>query len=279
MHRLDPRASAQHAFGRRLPTVAAWALVLGIILAFTPAVLATDIADVGFVDQASIGQLGPFVAAQQQYANFQRGLAGQFQSQIKGKSPADQQRIYADFNARAAAKQREIFGPLLDRANNAIASVAANKGLSVVVDKSIIIYGGMDLTKDVVDMLNQPGPVLPPVNTPPPSSVGYIDQRQLDQTPKIKKANDDFMQFRQNLQSQMGAQLRGKSADQRQQIVASFQSQLSDEKKKVIDPVTDSTNSVIASVAKKKGLLLVIDSQNRVYGGTDVTPDVLKALQ
>ena len=274
-----PRAWVRGTHVAHLRTVAVSALVLGLILAFTPAVLATDIADVGFVDQASIGQLGPFVAAQQQYADFQRGLAAQFQSQIKGKSPADQQRIYADFNARAAAKQREIFGPLLDRANNAIASVAANKGLSVVVDKSIIIYGGMDLTKDVVDMLNQPGPVLPPVNTPPPSSVGYIDQRQLDQTPKIKKANDDFMQFRQNLQSQLGAQLRGKSADQRQQIVASFQSQLGDEKKKVIDPVTDNTNSVIASVAKKKGLLLVIDSQNRVYGGTDVTPDVLKALQ
>lgn len=279
MVRSHPRASAKLKPMDRMRAVLGSALALGLILAFTPAVLATDIADVGFVDQASIGQLGPFVTAQQQYTDFQRGLAAQFQSQIKGKSPADQQRIYADFNARAAAKQREIFGPLLDRANNAIASVAANKGLSVVVDKSIIIYGGMDLTKDVIDMLNQPGPVLPPVNTPPPSSVGYVDERQLDQTPKIKKANDDFMQFRQSLQSQLSAQLRGKNADQRQQIVASFQSQLTDERKKVVDPVTDSTNGVIASVAKKKGLLLVIDSQSRVYGGTDVTPDVLKALQ
>jgi outer membrane protein len=279
MVRSHPRASAKLKPKDRMRAAVGSALVLGLILAFTPAVLATDIADVGFVDQASIGQLGPFAAAQQQYAEFQRGLAAQFQSQIKGKSAVDQQRIYAGFNARAATKQREIFGPLLDRANNAIASVAANKGLSVVVDKSIIIYGGMDLTKDVIDMLNQPGPVLPPVNTPPPSSVGFVDERQLDQTPKIKKANDDFMQFRQSLQSQLSAQLRGKNADQRQQIVASFQSQLSDEKKKVVDPVTDSTNAVIASVAKKKGLLLVIDSQSRVYGGTDVTPDVLKALQ
>jgi Skp family chaperone for outer membrane proteins len=253
--------------------------VLALIVAFTPQVLAVDIADIGFVDQAAIGQLGPFVAAQQQFASFQRDLGAQFQAQIKGKAPADQQRIYADFNARAAAKQREIFGPLLDRANNAIASVAANKGLSVVVDKSIIIYGGMDVTKDVVDMLNQPGPVLAPVNTPPPSPVGYVDQRQLDQLPKVKKANDDFMAFRQNLQSQLNAQLRGKSADQRQQTISSFNSQLSDEQKKVVQPIIDSTNAAIAAVAKKQGLLLVIDSQSRVYGGTDVTPDVLKALQ
>src|SRR6516164_2918179 len=279
MLRSQPRASVRRRPWTRVRAIAGSVLVVALILAFTPAVLATDIADIGFVDQASIGQLGPFTTAQQQYADFQRSLAAQFQAQIKGKSPADQQRIYADFNARAAAKQREIFGPLLDRANNAIASVAANKGLSVVVDKSIIIYGGMDLTKDVIDMLNQPGPVLPPVNTPPPSSVGFVDERQLDQTPKIKKANDDFMQFRQSLQSQLSAQLRGKNADQRQQVITSFNSQLADEKKKVVDPVSDSTNSVIASVAKKKGLLLVIDSQSRVYGGTDVTPDVLKSLQ
>jgi len=249
------------------------------ILGFSPQVLATDIADIGFVDQSAIGQLGPFVAAQQQFAQFQRALGVQFQAAIKGKSQADQQRIYQDFNARAATQQRQLFGPLLDRANNAIAAVAANKGLSVVVDKSIIIYGGLDVTKDVIDMLNQPGPVLAPVNSPPPSEVGYVDQRQLDQLPKVKSANDTFMQYRQNLQSQLNAQLRDKSADQRQQTITAFNSQLSDEQKKVVQPVIDSTNSAIAGVAKKKGLLLVIDGQTRVYGGTDVTPDVLKALQ
>jgi outer membrane protein len=259
------------------PTIAA--LVLVFILGFTPQVLATDIADIGFVDQSAIGQLGPFVAAQQQFAQYQRSLGVQFQAAIKGKSQADQQRIYQDFNARAAAQQRQLFGPLLDRANNAIAAVAANKGLSVVVDKSIIIYGGLDVTKDVIDMLNQPGPVLAPVNSPPPSEVGYVDQRQLDQLPKVKAANDTFMQYRQNLQSQLNAQLRDKSADQRQQTITTFNSQLSDEQKKVVQPVIDSTNSAIAAVAKKKGLLLVIDGQTRVYGGTDVTPDVLKALQ
>ncbi len=259
------------------PTIAA--LVLVFILGFSPQVLATDIADIGFVDQSAIGQLGPFVAAQQQFAQFQRALGVQFQAAIKGKSQADQQRIYQDFNARAATQQRQLFGPLLDRANNAIAAVAANKGLSVVVDKSIIIYGGLDVTKDVIDMLNQPGPVLAPVNSPPPSEVGYVDQRQLDQLPKVKSANDTFMQYRQNLQSQLNAQLRDKSADQRQQTITAFNSQLSDEQKKVVQPVIDSTNSAIAGVAKKKGLLLVIDGQTRVYGGTDVTPDVLKALQ
>ena len=275
----DRPARATAGRGARVHGALLAALVLALVLAFTPQVLATDIADIGFVDQAALGQLGPFAAAQQQFAQFQRGLGDQFRAAVKGKSQADQQRLYQDFNNRAAAKQRELFGPLLDRANNAIASVAANKGLGVVVDKSIIIYGGLDITKDVIDMLNQPGPVLAPINSPAPSEVGFVDQRQLDQLPKVKKANDDFLQFRQSLQSQLDAQLKGKSADQRQQTITSFNNQLTDEQKKVLQPIIDSTTSAIAAVAKKRGLTLVVDAQSRVYGGTDVTADVVKALQ
>jgi outer membrane protein len=264
---------------RRLRGAALFSLILALILWFTPQVLAIDIADIGFVDQAALGQLGPFVAAQQQFAQFQNDLRGQFQAATKGKSQADQARIYQDFNARAAAKQREIFGPLLDRANNAIASVAANKNLSVVVDKTIIIYGGLDVTKDVIDMLNQPGPVLAPVNSPPPSQVGFVDQRQLDALPKVKKANDDFLQFRQSLQAQLTAQLRGKNADQRQQTYTAFNKQLTDQQKKLLQPIIDSQTSAIAGVAKKRSLLLVVDLQSKLYGGVDVTADVVKALQ
>lgn len=254
-------------------------LVAALILSVTPQVLATDISDIGFVDQAALGQLGPFQAAQAQFAQYQRGLSGQFQAAIKGKSQAQQQKIFQDFNQRAAQKQRELFGPLLGRAQAAIQSVAASKGLSVVVDKQIIIFGGLDITNDVVNMLNQPGPVVPPINSPPPSEVGYVDQQQLDALPKVKKANDDYLQFRQNLQSQLNAQLNGKSGDQRQQIITSFNNQLSDEQKKVLQPIVDATTKAITDVAKQKNLLLVIDATNRVYGGLDVTADVVKELQ
>lgn len=255
------------------------ALAALITLSVTPQVLATDITDIGFVDQAALGQLGPFQAAQAQFAQYQRTLSGEFQAAIKGKSQAEQQRIFQTFNQRAAQRQRELFGPLLARAQNSIASVAANKGLSVVVDKQIIIFGGLDITNDVINMLNQPGPVLPPVNSPPPSEVGYVDQQQLDALPRVKKANDDYMQFRQNLQSQLNAQLNGKSPEQRQQTVTNFNNQLNDEQKKVLQPIVDATTKAISDVAKQKSLLLVIDATNRVYGGTDVTADVVKNLQ
>src|SRR5450755_409338 len=257
-----------------------WAAALtAAALLVAPQALATDISDVGFIDQGAVGDLAPFQAARQQFTAYQQSLSPQFQAAVKGKSPADQQAISAQFNQKLAAKQQELFGALFARAQTAIAEVAANKGLNVVVDKSIVIYGGMDITKDVLDAINQPGPVVPPVNSPAPSEIGFVDQQQLDALPKAKTAQATFMQFRQQLQSQLTQALAGKTDADKPAIIQSFNQKLNDDQKKVIQPLVDQTTKAISDVAKSKGLLLVVDQASRVYGGTDVTADVVKALQ
>ncbi len=220
------------------------------------------------------------MAAQQQFAQFRDQMSRDFQGAIRGKPQAEQQRIYADFNQRMAAKQHEMFDPLLGRAQTAIALVAATKSLSVVVDKQIIIYGGHDITKDVIDTINQPGQVVPPVNTPPPSEIGFVDQQQIDALPKAKAANDEFMAARQRLGQDMNKQLAATKDRQAQAaIVQSFNEQLKAEQKRIAKPIADATDKAIADVARKRKLILVVDQTDRVYGGTDITADVVAALK
>jgi outer membrane protein len=277
MHPQHPHVGANRP---RASAVIGSALVLALVLALTPQVLATDIADIGVVDQAAIGNLKPFQDAKAQFTQIQAQLQAQFAVAIKGKSAADQQRISADFQSRLAAQQAQIFNPLIGRANAAIAQVAANKSLSVVVDKQIVIFGGMDITKDVTDLLNAPGMIVPPVNTPAPSEIGYVDRSQLDALPKMKTAADSFSAFTTALRSQLSSQITPTSTNaDRQKLAAQYQQQVQDERNKVLQPLVDETDKAISSVAKSKGLLLVINSENRVYGGTDVTADVVKALQ
>ena len=277
---MDMQRQAPVRTARLRRALIAAAAVASLALALTPQVLATDVADIGIVDQAAIGNLSQFQDAKAQLTRVQQQLQAQFQAAIKGKSQADQQRISQDFQNRLAQQQHQIFDPLLGRANAAIAQVAANKGLSVVVDKQIVIFGGLDITKDVTDLLNAPGQVVPPVNTPPPSEIGYVDRTQLDSLPKMKAASDQFVQFQTQLRQQLSAQITNKTPpDQRQKILAQYQSQMSDERTKVLQPLVDQTDKAISSVAKSKGLLLVVNAENRVYGGTDVTADVVKALQ
>ena len=264
---------------RRLGT--AFFALIAMAAIFAPATLAADVIDIGFVDQAKLSSLRQFGDANRQLASYKAGLDKQFAARIRGvKQQADQARIAQEFQKKLADKQRDLFAPLFAKAQVAIASVASSKNLSIVVDKQIIIVGGQDITGQVMDLLSGVGEPVPPVNTPPPSDVGYVDQTAIDTVPRLKSANDDFAKFQADQQQQAQAKLRAAKTDaERQQIAQAVQKTLTDKRKQVIDPLVDQTRNVIADVAKKHNLILVIDKINRIYGGTDITTDVTNALK
>ena len=249
--------------------------------ALAPATLAADVTGIGFLDQAALANIPSFLNASRQMQAFKQSLDQQFAERMRSaRDQQEQARIAAEFQDKLVAKQREVLGPLFARAQVAIASVASSKSLSVVVDKRIVVVGGQDVTKSVVDLLNGPGAPIPPVSTPPPSSVGYVDQTQIDLVPKIKSANDDFNKFQLDQQQQAQQKFKAAKSDgERQQILKGYQQVLADRQKQSIAPLVDRTRDAIADVAKKKGLLLVIDRSNLIYGGVDITGDVTSELK
>ncbi|HZZ65899.1 MAG TPA: OmpH family outer membrane protein [Candidatus Baltobacteraceae bacterium] len=264
---------------KTIPLLSALVLV-GSLAA--PAALGADLADVGYIDQAAIGALGPFQAANGQVARYKAQLDSQFARQMKGAhSDADRRRIASDFQQRFLNEQRTVLGPLFGRAQAAIAQVSSSQHLSVIVDKRIVVYGGVDITKNVVDLVNGPGAVVPPSATPPPSDVGYVDQTQIDQVPKIKQANDAFLKYAGDQRSQALAQMQSaKSNPQQQQtIFQNYQKNLSTQQDKMLKPLVDQTRSAMAKVAQQKHLILVVDRSDVIYGGTDITQDVQNALK
>ncbi|MBV9102382.1 MAG: OmpH family outer membrane protein [Candidatus Eremiobacteraeota bacterium] len=263
-------------------------LAAGLFFAAVAAMLApasegagTDVNDVGYVDQARLAGMKAFLDANRQLADYKAGLDRQFAQQMRGvRDQSKQQRIAQDFQGRLAAKQRAVLGPLFARAQVAIASVASSRNLSVVVDKQIIIVGGQDITQPVIDLFSGIGEPVPPVSTPPPSNVGYVDQTQIDAVPKLKSVNDQFAKFQADQQRDAQTKMRSAKTDaDRQQIYNAMQKALADKKHQLIDPLVDQTRSVIANVAKKRSLVLVIDKVNRIYGGTDITTDVTNGLK
>jgi len=247
----------------------------------TPATLAADVTDIGYVDQAALSNIGPFTAANRELAGYKAQLDGQFARRMRSvRDQSTQARIAQEFQNRLAQRQRSLFGPLFARAQVAIASVASSKNLSVIVDKRIVIFGGQDVTGNVVQLLTGPGDPIAPVSTPPPSSVGFVDQAQIDAIPSLRAANEDFQKFQAGQQQQAQVQLKSAKSDaDRQKILKDYQASLSDKQKQEIAPLVDKTRDAIAVVAKKRGLLLVIDRSNLIYGGTDITSDVTSALK
>jgi Skp family chaperone for outer membrane proteins len=247
----------------------------------TPCVLAADVTDIGCLDQNALASLPQFQKANGQLASFRANLQKEFVNRArKARSQQDQAKLASDFEAQLADEQRRVLGPLFAAAQTAVASIASSKNLSVVVDKRIVIVGGQDITKSVMDLLSSPGSPVPPVSTPPPSTVGWVDQSQIDQLDQFKAAQTQFVKFGDDERRTVQDQLKGAKTDaDRNKIYADYQKAIDDERSKVVTPLVDQTRNAVASVANKKGLVLVIDRSNLIFGGTDVTSDVVAALK
>ncbi len=259
---------------------AALAFALGAAIFATPAIGATDVTDIGSLDQGALAALPQFQAANKSLTDYGSNLQKQYIGRARHASQAAQQKLAAEFQGKMADKQRQLFAPLFAKAQAAIASVASSKNLTVVVDKRIVVFGGQDITSNVRDLLTGIGDPVPPRSTPGPSNVGYVDQAAVDATPKVKSATDDFAKFRQDQDRAASDKLRSAKTDaDRDAIFKDYRKTLDDKQTQVLKPVVDQTRSVIADVAKSKGLILVVDKGNVVFGGTDITKDVTDKLK
>jgi outer membrane protein len=257
------------------------AVVLIAAMLAAPRALAADNLDIGFVDQSALAAIPRFAAANRQIAAYKAELDREFAQAVRAaRSSDDQARIAQDFQNRFAERQRALLGPLFARAQVAVASIASSKNLSVVLDKRIVIYGGQDITKDVIDLVTGIADPVPPVSTPPPSRVGFIDQTQINALPAFKTAEDTFAKFQADQQRAAQEKMRGARSDSdRSKIMTDYQSSMAAEQKSTLQPLIDRTTSVVADVAQKRNLILVVDRGNIIYGGTDVTADVTAALK
>jgi outer membrane protein len=242
--------------------------------------IAADLTDVGYVDQADLANLPIFVSANRQLAGYKAQLDAQYNGQLKRvRTDADRQQVAMQFQQRLSDKQREIVGPLFQRAQLAIAAVSASRSLSVVVDKRVVIYGGQDITKDVEAVFTSPQAIQPPTATPPPSEIGFVDQNALDGVPRVQTANSTMTQFETTQRQIFSARVaQARSPSERQQILQQYNKTISDKQDQLLKPLVDQTRAATSDVARKKSLLLVIDKADVIYGGTDITADVQNEL-
>ena len=72
-----------------------------------------------------------------------------FDEKSKTMNDAEKRRYYTQIQERLQNKQKELMDPVLKKIEAAIKKVADKKGLAVVVEKSTVVYGGMDITDEV----------------------------------------------------------------------------------------------------------------------------------
>ena len=118
---------------------------------------AAPTSDIGVVDQRQVISNNGTMALD--YQKKLKAMADEMQKDFDeksaGMSDAEKERLFADMQQQFNQKRLSIEKEAEDHVTNAVKSVASKRGLSLVVDKAAVIYGGTDITKDVSDSLMQ----------------------------------------------------------------------------------------------------------------------------
>lgn len=106
---------------------------------------------VGVVNTNLVFQQHPDVAKIDQQMQAEVAQAKQdFDAKSANMSDKEKQDYYTQTQQRLQQKQQELVAPIRDQIDAAIKEVADSKGISVVMDKGSVVYGGQDITDDVV---------------------------------------------------------------------------------------------------------------------------------
>lgn len=93
------------------------------------------------------------VNAQKELQTASQDMQKQFEEQSANMSDEEKAQLFEKMQGEMSERQEKIQKGLKDKLEEAVGSVASTKGLSLVVDKSVVLYGGQDITDQVAKQL------------------------------------------------------------------------------------------------------------------------------
>lgn len=93
--------------------------------------------------------------------------------------------------------------------------------------------------------------------------------------PRKGIAEKKLNQLAQSMQSELEEKAKDLPKEKQQSILQEYQSELSQREQELIQKIVDSIKDVIIEVAEQKEVKMVLDKKNVIYGGYDMTQDVI----
>ncbi len=111
------------------------------------------------------------------------------------------------------------------------------------------------------------------------SSIGVVNYSAFFRDlPEIKKVTDQMKAEVEAAQKDFATKSKAMNDQQKQQLGTQIQQQLMTKDQELIKPVTDKVEVAIKAVADAKGITVVMEKSNIIFGGQDITDEVFKKL-
>ena len=110
--------------------------------------------------------------------------------------------------------------------------------------------------------------------------IAYVDvQKVFNIHPDKLSAEKQLNEKAQSLQAELEDKAKELSKNKQQDLLKQYQSQLSESEQKLIQDVLVKIEEAIKEVAEQKEVKMVLDKKNVIYGGYDMTQDVIDHIK
>ncbi|WP_408955176.1 OmpH family outer membrane protein [Natroniella sp. ANB-PHB2] len=109
--------------------------------------------------------------------------------------------------------------------------------------------------------------------------IAYVDMERLFlKHPHKENAEEELDQKGQQLQQQLEVEAANLTKEERQELLKGYQQKLNQLERDLIQSLIDDINHKIREVAQREGITIVVDQPVVIYGGYDLTLEVLAEL-
>lgn len=111
---------------------------------------------IGYVDmQKALDSHPRRAASEKALQEFFQAKQREFQSRSRGMTAVQRQELDRRLQQQFLEKREEFFGGLDKEVRQAVQKVAADQGMSIVLDRTVVLYGGTDLTDAVIAQISK----------------------------------------------------------------------------------------------------------------------------
>jgi outer membrane protein len=123
---------------------------LGFVVARSGPALGQSLT-IGYVDMVRAVDAHPRKAsAEAALKDYAQSQIADAQQRSKGASAAQQEDMRRTLNQQLLKKRQELIGGLEKDIRAAVEKVAKEQGISIVLNREVVLYGGVDLTDQVI---------------------------------------------------------------------------------------------------------------------------------
>ncbi|PRX35741.1 periplasmic chaperone for outer membrane proteins Skp [Orenia metallireducens] len=111
------------------------------------------------------------------------------------------------------------------------------------------------------------------------TQIAYVDMQQLFANHPDKAASEEKLnEEAKRLQKELEEEAKNMTKEERQEVLEKYQQQLNTLERDLVAEVMKDINDRIIKIAKDKGITVVVEKPVVIYGGYDLTDEVLASL-